>query len=78
MPETRIATQAVLDSRRDGSTRNPKKQMTGSARNPLNRSRATAAKAVSLEPMCFAERLIRSTSPPIVEGSTFPTNWPAK
>ena len=77
-PATRSATHAVLDSSSDGSTTKPNRQRSGSATKPLSRSSATEANAVSLDPMFLADRLMRRTSPPIVDGSTLPTNWPAK
>ena len=54
------------------------KQMSGSATNPVRRSRTTEAKAVLLDPVDFAPRETRRTSPPMVEGNTLPTNWPAR
>ena len=50
----------------------------GSATKPLSRSMTTDAKATSPAPVDLAARLTRSTSPPIVDGSTLPTNWPAR
>ena len=38
----------------------------------------TDANAMSLVPVVFAARLTRRTSPPMVDGSTLPTNWPAR
>ena len=50
----------------------------GSTTKPLSRSMTTDAKAMSPVPVDFAARLTRSTSPPMVDGSTLPTNWPAR
>ena len=44
---------------------------------PVSRSIATDANAVSVESIAAPTRLTRTTSPPIVEGSTLPTNCPA-
>ena len=45
---------------------------------PLSRSRTTEPNAIVVEPTFFAQRATRTTSPPMVDGSTLPTNWPAK
>ena len=51
----------------------------GSATKPVSRSSTTARERDRRCCRCRpSERLTRSTSPPIVDGSTFPTNWPAR
>ena len=74
MPETSSATHAVSDSSSAGSMTNPSRHSTGSARNPVSRSSATAANAVSVVPTSLALRDTRTTSPPMVDGRTLPTN----
>ena len=79
MPAARlIATCVALPRwRSPGFTRNPKKVMAGSTTQPVSRSSTTDAKLVGPSPESRDRRLTRSTSPPIVVGSTLATNWPA-
>ncbi len=58
--------------------RKPRNVSSGSATKPVRRSSTTDANATSVEPVSFETRLMRSTSPPTVDGSAFPTNCPAK
>ena len=51
--------------------------MTGSTTHPVSRSSTTEAKLSGLRPSRATSRLTRSTSPPMVVGSTLATNWPA-
>ena len=50
----------------------------GSTTNPVSRSSTTAAHASVVFPVSADDRLTRRTSPPIVDGRRFPTNWPAR
>jgi hypothetical protein len=77
-PAIASAIQAWSESSSDGLRMKPTTTRTGSATNPLSRSMATEANDTGAEPVDLAPRLTRRTSPPIVEGSRFPTNWPAK
>ena len=72
------AIHAWLLSSSDGRSRKPRNTSRGSAMNPESRSKTTEANETLPEPVVVAPRLTRTTSPPIVEGSTFPTNCPAK
>jgi Tfp pilus assembly protein PilV len=72
------AIQELSSSRSDGSRRKPTIVSSGSATKPLRRSMTTDAKATSPVPVDFVARLTRRTSPPMVDGSTLPTNWPAR
>ena len=62
----------------DGRARKPRNTSSGSATNPVSRSRTTDANATDEEFTVFDARDTRSTSPPIVDGSTLPTNSPAR
>ena len=48
----------------------------GSATNPVSRSSTTEANDTLDEPTVFEARAMRTTSPPMVEGSTLPTRRP--
>ena len=56
----------------------PKNVMSGSTSQPVRRSSTTEAKVSGVSPFSAERRLTRKTSPPIVVGRTFDTNWPAK
>jgi hypothetical protein len=57
-----------------GFTTNATSEMTGSTSQPVSRSRTTDANVPGASPVSRARRETRRTSPPIVLGSTFPTN----
>ena len=61
-----------------GFTRKPTTLMIGSTSQPVRRSSTTDANDPGDSPVSRDRRLTRSTSPPIVVGSTFETNWPAR
>jgi hypothetical protein len=65
-------------SRSPGLTTNPAKVMRGSTTHPLSRSRTTEAKVAGVSPFSWESRETRTTSPPMVVGSTLETNWPAR
>ena len=73
-----IAIHAWSTSSSDGSIAKPSSVRSGSATKPVSRSMTTDANAMSPVPVVFEARLMRRTSPPIVDGSTLPTNWPAR
>ena len=75
---TRASWVALPSSRRPGLTANPTIVMTGSTSQPVMRSRTTDANVAGDSPVSRDRRLTRSTSPPMVVGSTFDTNWPAR
>ena len=77
-PPVVSAIQAFGAVNRLGSARKPRISKNGRATNPVSRSSTTDANATSRAPMSRAVRVTRSTSPPTVDGSTLPTNWPAK
>ena len=77
-PAMRSAIHALSSPTSEGSRAKPISERSGSATKPLSRSMTTDANAMSLAPVVFAARLTRSTSPPIVDGSTLPTNCPAR
>ena len=62
----------------DGRNANPMNTRSGNATKPVRRSSTTEPKAMGDESTVAEARDTRSTSPPIVEGRTLPTNWPAK
>ena len=72
--EIASAIHACGDSTSEGSSAKPMKQSAGSAMKPVRRSMASEANAVSFESMRAPSQLMRSTSPPMVDGSTLPTN----
>ena len=69
---------AVPRWRSPGFTANPTMVMTGSTSQPVSRSSTTDANVPGDSPVSRDRRLTRSTSPPMVVGSTFDTNWPAR
>ncbi len=68
---------AVPRCRRPGLIAKPAMVMTGRTSHPVSRSSTTEAKVPGDSPVSRDSRLTRSTSPPMVVGSTFDTNWPA-
>ena len=64
--------------RRPGLTSRPTRVITGSTSQPVSRSSTTEANDAADSPFSFESRDTRSTSPPIVVGSTFDTNNPAR
>jgi hypothetical protein len=70
---------AIPSRRSDGLSRSPARVRSGSTIQPVSRSITTEAKTEvhgTVEEL--VRRLTRRTSPPIVEGRKFPTNWPAR
>ena len=58
--------------------RSPISVSRGSTSQPLRRSSTTEANEPGDSPLPAERRVMRSTSPPIVEGRKFPTNNPAR
>ena len=66
--------QARSTSMSDGRIANPVNTSSGNATNPVSRSSTTDPKAIGEESTVVEARETRSTSPPIVDGRTLPTN----
>ncbi len=65
---------AAPSSRSPGSARNPMMVMMGNTSHPVSRSMTTEANESAALPLSWARRDTRTTSPPMVVGSTLDTN----
>ena len=74
MPAMSSAIQAWSTSSSDGRIAKPMNTSSGSATKPVSRSSTTDPKAIGEESTVVEARETRSTSPPIVDGRTLPTN----
>ena len=72
------ASQACSMWSNEGFSAKPTTTSNGSAIMPLSRSSTTEPNATEVESTFLAQRATRTTSPPMVDGSTLPTNCPAK
>src|SRR5438876_358359 len=70
---TSNATHAFACWINDGRVAKPVNTRRGNATNPVSRSSTTEANDTLDEPTLFEARAMRTTSPPMVEGSTLPT-----
>ncbi len=77
-PAMSSASELRGSSNRLGIAANPANTRIGRTTKPVSRSSTTAAKASVVLPVSAEERLMRRTSPPIVDGRRFPTNCPAR
>ena len=78
-PAMSRATHAVSDVEQVGSIANPSEARAPAARRTRSAVRAPRPRTRSSdEPVCFDARLTRSTSPPIVDGSTLPDELPGE